>query len=344
MREIAITILTVGAIGVAGLAPTGLQAAPYSSTASFRSEGSRIMLNPQPLPPKANVERVSKSAPNTQFVVPQNVRTNPFAGGTMNEFQKAQNGGLSGVGVPGSLGGSGDVGAGIKKRAGAGKDADLGGIMPSGSMGKAKKDAGGIKGSQGQAQGREAKDGVSARQMEGMQAAIGQAAKTQGQNKGVEAKEGATARQSEQIIKAIGEAADSRGKETGVEAKEGGGKLSKQQRQAMKSMTFDPKVNPHLGSRDEGDGKGGGKAGGGKSGGGKVGGMTPAQRDKEKKEIAKVFKGFEKPKTVTDKKTGAIMSNIVNNKAGTIVFPNQKIVGKVPKPPEPKTDGSNQYN
>ena len=47
--------------------------------------------------------------------------------------------------------------------------------------------------------------------------------------------------------------------------------------------------------------------------------------------------------TVKDKKTGAVMSNIVNNKAGTIVFPNQKIVGKPPKPPEPKTDGLSQY-
>ena len=164
-------------------------------------------------------------------------------------------------------------------------------------MGKAKKDADGIKGSQGQAQGREAKDGVSARQMEGMQTAISNAAKTQGQQKGVEAKVGVSARQSEPMKKAIGEAAESRGKETGVEAKESGGKLSKEQRQAMKSMGFDPKVNPQLGQDGEGDGKGGGKTGGGKAGGGKAGGgkvggtnpktgnggMTPAQREQAKK-------------------------------------------------------------
>ena len=53
MREIAFTVLTIGAVGFASLVPTDLHAGSASSAASFRSPGSKITLNPQPLPPKA---------------------------------------------------------------------------------------------------------------------------------------------------------------------------------------------------------------------------------------------------------------------------------------------------
>ena len=75
MRGMAFTILTVGAVGVAGLAPTGLQAAPGIAAESYRNQSAQVMLN-RPLPPKAvlalsDTERVSKPAANAKIVVPQ---------------------------------------------------------------------------------------------------------------------------------------------------------------------------------------------------------------------------------------------------------------------------------
>jgi hypothetical protein len=52
MRGIAFAILIIGAVGVAGFAPTDVHAGTVHNTASFRHLGSKVMLNPQPLPPK----------------------------------------------------------------------------------------------------------------------------------------------------------------------------------------------------------------------------------------------------------------------------------------------------
>jgi hypothetical protein len=259
---------------------------------------------------------------------------------TARELPKA--GGMNG---PGNFGGFG----------GAGKQTGMGGIAPSGATGKAQDGVSGIKGSRGQRQGVGAKEGPTGKQAEGMRKSIGEAAASRGKEKGVEGQEGATAKQSAVMRKAIGEAAEGRGQEKGVEAKEGGGKLSKEQRQSMKDMTFDPKVNPQLGSKDpegkgggkgagrpKGEGKGGaggkpigpkptGGSAGGKGGGGKVAGVNP-KTGGSKKEPAP------KPK--------------VSEGGKLIVFPAVKITPKPakgpldgvfkPKPPkpEPKTDAS----
>jgi hypothetical protein len=246
----------------------------------------------------------SMVAARPNFAVPQVNNSRP-AGTTPGRH-------VGGLGVPSGFGGSKSGGlsgvgvpGGIKSGGLSGSgvsDSTIKGAgtgMPSTAAGRASAQIGTIKGSHGQAQGREKNEnGASGRQAESMQKSIGALKTSHGQAQGVERRDGATARQAGEMQKAIGQAAGSQGQEKGRDAKDGGGGLSKAQIQQAKDSVVNPKVNQDVASDPKSD------------------------NEARQKEI-------EKAKHVFD---------FAKNDKGVkpIVFPADKIVGKVPKPNPPK--------
>ena len=240
-------------------------------------------------------DSVSKLRSSTTTPDVVNFQTMNKPAGAMNEFQKARNGNLSGVGVPGGFG-TRDSGAAIMKSAGIGKEPGLGAVGPSpGALGKAQQGVSDLKNTQGRTQGVQGKEGASARQSEGMQKALSVAAGQRGNVKGVNAKETASAAQTQVMKQAIDDYAASRGNKKGIEAKTDGFKLSAAQLKQIKDGTINPKVNPNLASSDP---------------------KKDPKHEKEVKEAKKVF-DFVKPK---DYKVG---------------FDWAKYEPKMPKPPKP---------
>src|SRR5258708_5220336 len=106
----------------------------------------------------AKSQVTNKSTTKLNIVIPQNKLNGPAGNRTMDTFNKTQNGGLSGNGVPGGLGARG-TGSDIAKGAGF-KDTS---IMPKGTIGAAKDQLTNAKDSANQNKGVQKSDGATVR-------------------------------------------------------------------------------------------------------------------------------------------------------------------------------------
>ena len=249
--------------------------------------------------PQVSLNRFS----NVHAVPSQNNSSQPSVGGVATGvFNRAQSGGLSGLGVPGGLRTSG-VGSDIIKGSGIRTS-----ITPASTSDTAKGQTGDIKNQQGGAVGVQSKEGLSTREIANLQiAALKAKDSAGGAAAGVQQSAGVSPGQ--RSILQVGEqkAKDSAtGAAAGVQAKDTGVKLSDAQLKAIRDLQVNPVVNP--GTANDDDGKGAGK------GGGKGGRITAA-------DIRAAFKPI-----VADAKISAAKPSPLIDALGKLA---------VPKPPKP---------
>jgi len=287
----------------------------------------------------------------------------PVVNGSTNAVKNGQNGGLSGLGVPGGL----NTGSGFKGPNGSS-------IMPKGASDTVKDGVSGLKLGNGQTKGVESKGTISDRMAPGMIKAIKDDYATKGKELGVQQGDGISAKMAPGMIKAIHDDQDSKGKEKGVQSGDSGYRVTPGQLQQMRDMTVNPKINPNIGMLGDDlkfDPKGDGKSGTGKTPPAPkpgTGAGTPAPKPSTgtttpKPAAPKPSTGTAgtKPAPKKDGKSGGTVVVVnpkgdgtkggkktggatVTNGGKTIVFPDQKISARpkpnpmekiIPKPPKP---------
>jgi hypothetical protein len=177
------------------------------------------------------------------------------AGGAMGVLNRAQSGGLSGLGVPSGFK-PGGVGSDVLKGSGIRTS-----ITPTGASDAVKLQAGGIKDQQGGAAGVQPKDSVSAREISNLQIGAQKAKDSAGgAAAGVQQQAGVSPAQASTLQIGAQKAKDSTtGAAAGVQAKDQGFKLSDAQIKAIRDVQVNPVINQ--GAANDDDGKGGGKGG-----------------------------------------------------------------------------------
>jgi len=229
---------TGAAIAIGTLASTSASAGfPQGHPASAARVGFSNVHQPQ-----VAINRFSNA-----HVVPSQTNT---AGGAMGALNRAQSGGLSGLGVPGGFK-AGGVGSDVLK--GSGIRAS---ISPSGASDAVKDQAGGIKNQQSGAAGVQPKDSLSAREISNLQIGAQKAKDSAGgAAAGVRQPTGVSPGQTSILQDGAQKAKDSAtGAAAGVQANGPGVKLSNAQLKAIRNLQVNPVINQGAAS-DPTDGK-----------------------------------------------------------------------------------------